>query len=332
MFYTASPAHAFLSIMYINNEVYFGWWARLLHANGASWFFFIVYIHMFKGIYYGSFLYPRQLLWNSGVLIWLLMIPTAFFGYVLPWGQMSFWGAMVITSLLAAIPLIGIDVLFLLWGSFSIEEVTLKRFYSLHFALPFIILGVAILHFFFLHEFGSSNPHGLNSRSDNIPLFPYYGLKDFLSIVVVWVILLGMIFTVPDILNHPDNYNIANSMATPSHIVPEWYFLPLYAVLRSVRSKLFGFFLMICAVICLFLFPYFAGSSITRSSTFKPLHKRVFWVFVIVCLFLGWIGSLPIMAPYLLIVKLLLVYIFLLFVLYILFLILLKKLCMMSIF
>jgi len=223
---------------------------------------------------------------------------------------MSYWGAMVITSLVGAIPFVGGEILFLLWGSFSIEEVTLNRFFSLHYTLPFVILAVAILHFFFLHEFGSSNPLGLVSRLDTLTLFPYYGLKDLLSIAIIWFFFLYIIFISPDLLNHPDNYNIASPMVTPAHIVPEWYFLPLYAVLRSVTNKLLGFFLIICFIVCLFILPFVSRNSLIRSTTFRPLHAYIFWFLAAVCFMLGWIGSLPVMAPYLLIVKLLLFYIF----------------------
>jgi len=299
MFYNPSVLLAFASIVNINNEMYFGWWVRYLHANGASWFFFVVYIHIFRGIYYGSFAYPRQLLWVSGVIIWFLMIATAFLGYVLPWGQMSFWGAMVITSLLGAIPMVGPDILFLLWGGFSIDDVTLHRFYSLHFTLPFVILAVAILHMLFLHEFGSSNPLGISSKLDNIPLLPYYAIKDFFAIILVWFVFFYLVFLFPDYLGHSDNYNIANALVTPAHIVPEWYFLPLYAVLRSVTNKLLGIFLIACFVVALLVLPFLSKNIIIRSGSFRPLFAFFFWFFVVDCLLLGWIGSLPVIAPYL---------------------------------
>lgn len=299
MFYNASTSFAFTSIININNEIYFGWWIRALHSNGASWFFLIVYIHMAKGIYYASYGYPRQMLWISGVLIWVLMIATAFLGYVLPWGQMSFWGAMVITSLLGAIPLVGNDILFLLWGGYSIDNITIYRFYSLHYTLPFVILVVALLHLFFLHEFGSSNPLGVVSKFDNIPLFPYYSLKDFFSIVLVWGVFFYIIFVAPDWLGHPDNYILANPLVTPAHIVPEWYFLPLYAVLRSVTDKLLGIALIGLFIACLFFMPFFLKGMLFRSGTFRPGYAFIFWGFLLSCLLLGWLGSLPVMYPYL---------------------------------
>ena len=218
--------------------------------------------------------------------------------YVLPWGQMSFWAAMVITSLLGAIPLVGHDVLFLLWGGYSIDNITVHRFYSLHYTLPFVILAVAILHLFFLHEFGSSNPMGLVSRLDNIPLFPYYGLKDFLSIVIIWFFFFLIIFIAPDYLGHADNYIMANSLVTPAHIVPEWYFLPLYAVLRSVTDKLLGILLIALFICCLLFLPFIMKNMIIRSASFKPFMAFLFWYFLCVCLMLGWLGKLPVMAPY----------------------------------
>jgi len=298
MFYNPSASLAYEIIMYINNEIYFGWWLRLLHANGASWFFLVVYIHMFRGIYYGSYVYPRQLLWMSGVILWLIMIATAFLGYVLPWGQMSFWAAMVITNLLSALPLIGADLIYLLWGGFSISDASIHRFYSLHFALPFVILMLSILHVAFLHEFGSNNPLGIISRSDSIPFTPYYILKDSFSLIIVLILLLYIVFLVPDLLGHSDNYNKANFLVTPAHIVPEWYFLPLYAVLRSVTHKLLGVFLLFLFVVVLLLLPYFCQMQIIRSSLFRPIHSIAFWLFVVNSLLLGWIGGLPVEYPY----------------------------------
>lgn len=299
MFYNPSILLAFKSIMFLNNEIYYGWWLRTLHANGASFFFFCTYMHMFRGLYYGSFLFPRQLLWNSGVLLFILMIITAFLGYVLPWGQMSFRAAMVITSLLAAIPLIGSDLIFLIWGGFSIEDATLHRFYSLHFTLPFIILLVAILHVAFLHETGSSNPLGLSSIYENVPFSPYYVLKDVLSILSILIVFFLIIFIVPDLLGHTINYQKANFLVTPPHIVPEWYLLFFYAILRSVPSKLLGFFFMICSLLVLFIFPYLMKNTLIRSTLFKPWHKFWFWIFFVDCVLLSWIGGVPVLEPFL---------------------------------
>jgi len=299
MYYDPSILYAFSSIMYINSEIYYGWWIRGLHANGASFFFLCVYIHMFRGLYYGSFLYPRQLLWKSGVLLFLLMVVTAFLGYVLPWGQMSFWGAMVITSLLSSIPLIGNDIVFLLWGGFTIEDATLHRFYALHFFLPFIILLLSIIHISFLHESGSTNPLGLPSIYDIIPFTPYYILKDALSVLIVLILILFINYTKPDVLGHTLNYQIANFLVTPPHIVPEWYLLFFYAILRSIPNKLLGFIVMAFSIIILFLMPYITKNNIIRSGLYKPCYKLFFWLFLFVCILLTWIGGIPVIEPYL---------------------------------
>lgn len=297
MFYSPDIELAYSSIIHLNNDIYFGWWLRSLHSNGASFFFAVVYIHMFRGLYYGSFAYPRQLLWVSGMVLLILMIITAFLGYILPWGQMSFWGAMVITSLFASIPYIGNDLIFLLWGGFSIENATLHRFYSLHFALPFVILIVSIIHFFFLHEYGSNNPLGISSSLDNIPMAPYYYLKDLLSIILFLFIFIFLVFFFPDFLGHFLNYEKANFLITPIHIVPEWYFLPFYAVLRSVTSKLLGICLLACVFLVLFLLPFYLKLLI-RSSSFKPISAFVFWLFFFDCMLLSWIGGMPAIDPY----------------------------------
>lgn len=298
MFYNANILFAYSTILEISNEIYYGWWIRYIHANGASFFFFCVYLHMFRGLYYGSFLYPRQYLRISGSIIWILMVATAFFGYILPWGQMSFWGAMVITSLLGSIPLIGGDILFLLWGSFSIDNVTLHRFYSLHYLLPFIILMVTIIHLSLLHEYGSNNPLGISTELDNAPFIPYYGIKDTFSIVLFLILFFIFVYFFPDKLGHSDNYIMANSLMTPPHIVPEWYFLPLYAVLRSVPNKLFGLFLILAFILCVIFIPFICKNFIIRSTMFRPFYGIVIWFFIFVCLLLGWIGSLPVIDPF----------------------------------
>ena len=299
MYYDPSILYAFSSIMYINNEIYYGWWIRGLHSNGASFFFLCVYIHMFRGLYYGSFLYPRQLLWKSGVLLFLLMVVTAFLGYVLPWGQMSFRGAMVITSLLSSIPLIGNDIVFLLWGGFTIEDATLHRFYALHFFLPFIILLLSIIHISFLHESGSSNSLGLSSVYDIIPFTPYYILKDALSVFLVLILILCVNYIKPDILGHTLNYQIANFLVTPPHIVPEWYSLFFYAISRSIPNKLLGFVVMVLSIIVLFLIPYITKNNIIRGGIYKPCYKLFFWLFLFICILLTWIGGIPVIEPYL---------------------------------
>jgi quinol-cytochrome oxidoreductase complex cytochrome b subunit len=299
MFYNPSAELAYEVIMYINNEVYYGWWIRLLHANGASWFFFVVYIHMFRSLYYGSFCYPRQALWISGVIIWVTMIATAFLGYVLPWGQMSFWAAMVITNLLSALPLIGADLIYLLWGGFSITDASLHRFYSLHFCLPFVLLFLSIIHIAFLHEYGSNNPTGIINRSDLIPFMPYFIIKDLFGMIFVLIAVFIIIFVIPDWLGHPDNFIKANPLVTPAHIVPEWYFLPLYAVLRSVTHKLLGITLLALSILVLIILPYLCRYQLVRSSSFRPLSGVAFWFFVVNSLLLGWIGGLPVDDPYL---------------------------------
>lgn len=299
MFYDPSILYAFSSIMYINNEIYYGWWIRGLHANGASFFFLSVYLHMFRGLYYGSFLYPRQLLWKTGVILFLLMIITAFLGYVLPWGQMSFWAAMVITSLISAIPLVGNDIVFLLWGGFTIDDATLHRFYSLHFFLPFIILALSIVHISLLHEAGSTNPTGVPSMLETIPFSPYFILKDILSILVFLIFIMYLNYSTPDMLGHTINYQIANFLVTPPHIVPEWYLLFFYAILRSIPGKLSGFIIMIISIVILIFLPYIMKNAIIRSGLFRPAHKVFFWIFISNCCLLAWIGGIPVMEPFL---------------------------------
>jgi quinol-cytochrome oxidoreductase complex cytochrome b subunit len=312
MFYDPSIIYAFSSIMFINNEIYYGWWIRSLHSNGASFFFLCVYFHMFRGIYYGSFLYPRQLLWKSGIIIFLLMVVTAFLGYVLPWGQMSFRGAMVITSLLSSIPLIGNDIVFLLWGGFTIEDATLHRFYALHFLLPFILLFLSIIHVSLLHETGSTNPLGLPSMYEIIPFSPYFILKDVLSILIFLIFLLYINFSYPDILGHTLNYQMANFLVTPPHIVPEWYLLFFYAILRSIPNKLLGFVVMILSIVVLLIIPYIMKNNIIRSGSFRPSHKFFFWIFLVVCILLSWIGGIPVIEPYLTVGRILTVLYFIL--------------------
>jgi ubiquinol-cytochrome c reductase cytochrome b subunit len=299
MFYNPSIFHAYESIMALNNEIYFGWWLRCLHANGASFFFLTVFLHMCRGLYSCSFMYPRQALWISGMLIFVLMIITAFFGYILPWGQMSFWGGMVITSLLGAIPFIGTDIIQLLWGGFSLHDVTLHRFYTLHFVLSFVILILVVLHILFLHEFGSNNPSGVMIIFDKIPFTPLYILKDALTITLVLFLIFIVIAWLPDLLGHPINYVIANFSITPEHIVPEWYFWFFYAILRSVPSKLGGLFLLIASLGILFFLPFMSKNFKIRSSKFKPGFRIWFWFFISLCILLGCIGDIPVMDPYL---------------------------------
>ncbi len=296
MHYTPHADLAFISVEHIMRDVNYGWFMRYVHLNGASFFFLVVYVHMFRGIYYGSFNKPREILWIIGVIILLLMILTAFLGYVLPWGQMSFWAATVITNLASAIPYIGTTVVLWLWGGYSVDNATLNRFFSFHYLFPFIILALAILHVIFLHENGSNNPLGINSRVDQI-MFPYYIIKDMYSAVFFFMIYSYFIFFEPNTLGHPDNYIMANPMVTPTHIVPEWYFLPFYAILRSVPEKRLGVILLLLAIIILAVLPFF-GRAFLRSSMFRPFYKILFWFFFFDTLLLGWIGGKPIETPY----------------------------------
>ena len=258
MHYTAHVDHAFQSVERIMRDVNYGWLIRYIHANGASFFFIVVYIHIFRGLYYGSYKAPRELLWMLGVVILLLMMATAFMGYVLPWGQMSFWGATVITNLFSAIPLVGESIVTLLWGGFSVDNPTLNRFFSLHYLLPFVIVGVVVLHIVALHRFGSNNPLGIDVRGDQdtVSFHPYYTVKDMFGLSVFLTIMAAVVFFLPNSMGHPDNYIPANPMVTPAHIVPEWYFLPFYAILRAVPDKLLGVLAMFAAIAVLFVLPW----------------------------------------------------------------------------
>jgi len=300
MHYTPNIDLAFISVEHIMRDVNYGWLLRYIHANGASMFLLIVYLHIFRGIYYGSYLYPRQLLWTTGVVIFLLMMATAFLGYVLPWGQMSLWGATVITNMFSAIPVIGEYVVYWLWGGFSVDNATLNRFFSLHYFLPFIIAAIAGLHVAILHIHGSNNPIGVRSLNDYIQFHPYLTVKDIFSVIVFIFFFAIFVFYYPNVLGHADNYIPANPMVTPPHIVPEWYFLPFYAILRSIPNKLGGVVLMVLAIVILMFLPLLNTSNI-RSSWFRPLHKPLFWFLVIDCIILGWIGGNTPEAPYVLI-------------------------------
>jgi ubiquinol-cytochrome c reductase cytochrome b subunit len=291
---------AFESVEYIMREVQYGWLYRYIHANGASFFFLLVYIHMFRGLYYGSYLKPRQFVWTSGMFIFVLMIATAFLGYVLPWGQMSYRAATVITSLIAVIPFIGESLLLFIWGGFYIEQPTLTKFYSFHFVLPFLILGLVVIHIIMLHEYGSNNPLGINSYKDSIPFGPYFIMKDLYGFFVFLLFFCCIVFFVPNITMHPDNYIKANTELTPRHIVPEWYFLPFYGLLRSIPSKSFGVLCLLFGLIVLFLIPFLYTNKI-RSGKFKPLFKIFFWFFVTNVILLGWSGGKPLISPFLVI-------------------------------
>ena len=279
MHYTPHVDLAFVSVEHIMRDVNGGWFLRYMHANGASMFFIVVYLHLFRGLYFGSYASPRELVWIVGVVILLLMILTAFIGYVLPWGQMSFWGATVITSLASAIPVVGMDITYWLWGGFSVDNATLNRFFSLHYLLPFIIAGASIVHLAALHQYGSNNPLGCLAVVDKVSFYPYFFLKDLVGWVIFALFFSFFIYFAPNALGHPDNYIPANPMSTPAHIVPEWYFLPVYAILRSIPNKLAGVAAIGLVFVSLLLLPFINTSSI-RSSNFRPLHKKLFWLFV----------------------------------------------------
>jgi len=275
MHYNPNVNLAFISVEHIMRDVNYGWLLRYIHANGASMFFICVYIHIGRNLYYGSYTKPRELLWSVGVIIFLVMMGTAFIGYVLPWGQMSFWGATVITNMLSAIPWIGSDLVQLVWGGFSVDNATLNRFFSLHYLLPFIIAALIVVHFMGLHEHASNNPLGINSNVDKVPFHPYFTYKDLFGLFIFLIFFSIFIYFAPNILGHSDNYIPANPLVTPTHIVPEWYFLPFYAILRSIPNKLGGVIAMIGAILILLLLPYLHTSEI-RSSSFRPIQKNYF--------------------------------------------------------
>ncbi|HLW28339.1 MAG TPA: cytochrome b N-terminal domain-containing protein [Kiloniellales bacterium] len=314
MQYTPHVDMAFDSVERIMRDVNYGWLIRYMHMNGASFFFIVVYAHMLRGLYYGSYKAPREVLWGLGVIILLLMMATAFMGYVLPWGQMSFWGATVITNLFSAIPWgIGDALVTWLWGGFSVDNPTLNRFFALHYLLPFIIVAVVFLHLWALHAFGSNNPLGIDAKGpqDKIPFHPYYTVKDLLGLGVFLIIFAGFIFYAPNYMGHPDNYIEANPLVTPAHIVPEWYFLPFYAMLRAITfdigipftgitlidAKLGGVLVMFGSIIILFFLPWLDTSPV-RSSRFRPLYKLFFWVLVVALLVLGYVGAMPPEQPW----------------------------------
>lgn len=297
MHYTAHIDLAFNSVEHIMRDVNHGWLIRYIHANGASFFFIVVYIHIFRGLYYGSYITPRESLWCSGVVILILMMATAFMGYVLPWGQMSFWGATVITNLFSAIPFIGKDIVDWLWGGFAVDNPTLTRFFSLHFTFPFVIAGAVLIHLTLLHEVGSNNPLGLTLKTENIPFYPYFYTKDLFGLMIMLLFFFIFIFYYPNTLGHPDNYIQANPMKTPLHIVPEWYFLPYYAILRSIPNKIGGVIAMFASLLVLLTIP-FTNSSEIRSSAFRPIFKVCYWLLVVSFLILGWVGQMPVEYPF----------------------------------
>jgi quinol-cytochrome oxidoreductase complex cytochrome b subunit len=297
MHYCANIDLAFNSVEHIMTDVQNGWLLRYIHANGASMFFIVVYSHMFRGIYYGSFMYPRGGLWASGVILFLLMMATAFMGYVLPWGQMSFWGATVITNLFSAIPFVGPSIVEWLWGGFSVGNATLNRFYSLHYLLPFLIVGLVIVHLALLHKDGSNNPLGINMNTDNASFYPYFYVKDLFAFFILGLIFSFFVYFYPNVLGHSDNYIPANPLSTPAHIVPEWYFLPFYAILRSIPDKLGGVVAMVSAILVLLLLPVMNTSKI-RSGQFRPIFATAYWFLVSDFIILGWIGQKPVESPY----------------------------------
>jgi len=292
MHYTADAGLAFASVEHIMRNVNYGWLIRYIHAVGASMFFLAVYVHMFRGLYYGSYKAPREILWILGVIIYLLMVITAFMGYVLPWGQMSFWGATVITNLFSVIPVVGTTITEWLWGGFAVDNATLKRFFSLHYLMPFMIFGVVILHIWALHVTGNNNPVGISvkDKQDTVPFAPYYTVKDALSLVCFLILFVWFIFFNPNILGHTDNYIMADPLVTPAHIVPEWYLLPFYAILRAIPSKLGCVLVMGAAIAVLFIVPWLDTSKV-RSATFRPLYKQFYWIFLVNCVALGYLGS-----------------------------------------
>ena len=275
MHYTPHVDLAFISVEYIMRDVNNGWFIRYVHANGASMFFIVVYFHIFRGLYYGSYMAPRQLLWCSGVVLFVLMMGTAFTGYVLPWGQMSFWGATVITSLVTVIPIAGQPLVEWLWGGYVVNEATLRRFFSLHFTLPFIIAGMTLIHLTLLHTDGSNDPIGSDTGIDDIPFYPYFLIKDLFAFTCFLFIFAFFVFCAPNVLNHPDNCVPANSIKTPPHVVPEWYFLPFYAILRSIPHKAGGILSMGGSIIVLFLLPFIYFSEV-RNTTYRPIFKFFF--------------------------------------------------------
>jgi ubiquinol-cytochrome c reductase cytochrome b/c1 subunit len=315
MHYTAHVDMAFDSVEHIMRDVNYGWLLRYLHSNGASMFFIAVYVHIFRGMYYGSYKAPREVLWMIGVLIYLVMMATAFMGYVLPWGQMSFWGAKVITNLFSAIPFVGESVTTWLWGGYSVDNPTLNRFFSLHYLLPFVLAGLVGLHIWALHVPGNGNPTGVNVRGsqDTVPFHPYYTMKDAFAIVVFMLLYSAFTFFAPNYLGDAINYLQANPLVTPAHIVPEWYYLPFYAILRSIPSKLGGVIAMFGSILVLFVLPWLDTSRV-RSGTYRPIFKQCFWVFALVCVGLGYLGSKPAEGSYVIVSRFLTAYYFLHFI------------------
>nr|ABR08530.1 cytochrome b [Microtus californicus] len=298
MHYTSDTATAFSSVAHICRDVNYGWLIRYMHANGASMFFICLFMHVGRGIYYGS--YNMIETWNMGIVLLFAVMATAFMGYVLPWGQMSFWGATVITNLLSAIPYIGTTLVEWIWGGFSVDKATLTRFFAFHFILPFIITALVLVHLLILHETGSNNPTGLNSDTDKIPFHPYYTIKDFLGVLLLLMAFMILTLFFPDILGDPDNYTPANPLNTPPHIKPEWYFLFAYAILRSIPNKLGGVLALILSILILALMPLLHTSK-QKTLTFRPITQTMYWILVADLLILTWIGGQPVEYPFIII-------------------------------
>nr|ABY80901.1 cytochrome b [Xantusia bolsonae] len=298
MHYTADTTSAFSSVIHISRDVQYGWLIRNIHANGASVFFICLYLHIARGLYYGSYMYT--ITWNIGVVLLFLVMATAFVGYVLPWGQMSFWGATVITNLLSAIPYIGITLVEWIWGGFSVDNATLTRFFAFHFILPFIIIAMTMLHLLFLHDSGSNNPTGLNSNMDKISFHPFFSYKDLLGVLMIITLLLTLSLFSPNLLGDPENFTPANPMMTPPHIKPEWYFLFAYAILRSIPNKLGGVLALLLSIMILMILPLLHTAK-QRSSMFRPMSQIILWLTLTNILILTWIGGQPVEPPYILI-------------------------------
>nr|ABY80852.1 cytochrome b [Lepidophyma pajapanensis] len=298
MHYTADISLAFSSVAHICRDVQYGWLIRNIHANGASIFFISIYLHIARGAYFGSYMYTMT--WNTGVILLLLVMATAFVGYVLPWGQMSFWGATVITNLLSAIPYIGTTMVQWIWGGFSVDNATLSRFFAFHFILPFIIIAMAAIHLLFLHETGSNNPTGLNAGSDKIPFHPFFSYKDLLGAIMILLLLLLLTLFFPYLLGDPENFTPANPLVTPPHIKPEWYFLFAYAILRSIPNKLGGVLALLFSILILLLLPLLHTSK-QRTTMFRPISQTILWATLANILLLTWIGGQPVEPPFILI-------------------------------
>uniref|UniRef100_A0A060P1I8 Cytochrome b n=2 Tax=Rhodeus ocellatus TaxID=75330 RepID=A0A060P1I8_9TELE len=298
MHYTSDISTAFSSVNHICRDVNYGWLIRNLHANGASFFFICIYMHIARGLYYGSYLYKET--WNIGVVLLLLVMMTAFVGYVLPWGQMSFWGATVITNLLSAVPYMGDALVQWIWGGFSVDNATLTRFFAFHFLFPFVIAAATVLHLLFLHETGSNNPAGLNSDADKISFHPYFSYKDLLGFVLMLMALTSLALFSPNLLGDPENFTPANPLVTPPHIKPEWYFLFAYAILRSIPNKLGGVLALLFSILVLMVVPILHTSK-QRGLTYRPITQFLFWTLVSDMIILTWIGGMPVEHPFIII-------------------------------